>query len=347
MVFGAQGGCIGRGSDNEWVLPDPQRYLSLHHARVRCVQGTYLVEDTSTNGVFLNGARKPLGKGQSPPLRHGDRLRLGNYELQVSIAESTPETEADIKPLTSESVEALLIDYSVVMPAPKAAPLIDRPVPAVALNSGPLDAAILEPPFDPQPTAPTAPAAALVGGDRRRAPRHAEDSSPELDAFCRGAGIAATELPSGSRLAVFQIAGMLLREALLGARELAKSRREILRSAGLNPDADDGGHAALQRYSIEELLKQLLTAKNPALPEAIPWVREVFSNARRNDAAFVQASRCALVDYLRRLDPAVLKQSGDAAERFRLLTEVAPGASPALYTEALARHFAQLIQSAS
>ena len=51
IVFGVGGGGIGRASDNDWVLPDPLRYLSAHHARVQFRNGTYLLLDTSTNGV--------------------------------------------------------------------------------------------------------------------------------------------------------------------------------------------------------------------------------------------------------------------------------------------------------
>ncbi len=56
IVFGVAGGGIGRAHDNDWVLPDPQRYLSAHHARVQFRDGTYFLIDTSTNGVFVNDA---------------------------------------------------------------------------------------------------------------------------------------------------------------------------------------------------------------------------------------------------------------------------------------------------
>jgi predicted component of type VI protein secretion system len=326
MVFGPSGGCIGRGQDNDWVLPDPQRYLSVHHARVRCYQGVYYIEDTSTNGVFLNGSTRALGKNASPPLRDGDRLRMGSYELQVSINGSDREAandsiELEAAALSSDSVEALLIDHSNILPA-----LPDTEAAAAPAEPEPL-------PLDSPLT------------DRRRAPRTALGVSPDFDAFCRGAGVPASELPANSRLAALQLAGLMLREALVGARELAKSRREILRSAGLNPEAEDSGRAALQRYSIEELLKQFLSTQDPTLPEAIPWLREVFSTARRNDAAFVQATRQALSDFLRRLEPGALAAGGAAPdERFRALTDMPHDALPALYVEALTRHFATLVR---
>src|ERR1022692_2610665 len=85
IVFGVGGGSIGRSHDNDWVLPDPQRYLSAHHAHVLFRSGGYFLEDVSTNGVFLNDAPAPLGRRGQHPLRDGDRLRMGEYRIEVQI----------------------------------------------------------------------------------------------------------------------------------------------------------------------------------------------------------------------------------------------------------------------
>src|SRR5579864_6207881 len=84
-VFGVHGGTIGRGTDNEWILPDPERYLSGKHARVDFRAGTYVLVDTSSNGTYINGAQVPLGKYHDYALKDGDYIRLGEYELLVSI----------------------------------------------------------------------------------------------------------------------------------------------------------------------------------------------------------------------------------------------------------------------
>src|ERR1700736_873875 len=87
-VFGVHGGSIGRGTDNEWILPDPERYLSGKHARIDFRAGTYVLVDTSSNGTYVNGAQVPLGKYHDYVLREGDYIRLGEYELLVSIDKS-------------------------------------------------------------------------------------------------------------------------------------------------------------------------------------------------------------------------------------------------------------------
>lgn len=84
-LFGVTGGRIGRSQDNDWVLPDPDRYVSSHHAKVAFRAGKWVLEDTSTNGVFINGSDTPAALEGAYSLQDGDRLRLGDYEIIVSI----------------------------------------------------------------------------------------------------------------------------------------------------------------------------------------------------------------------------------------------------------------------
>src|SRR5258706_14133522 len=79
VVFEKEGGTIGRAGDNRWVLPDRMRYLSSHHARISFRNGGFIVEDTSTNGLYLNDELEPVGRLGPQPLRPGDRLRLGAH----------------------------------------------------------------------------------------------------------------------------------------------------------------------------------------------------------------------------------------------------------------------------
>src|SRR5262245_48522444 len=86
-LFGVTGGRIGRAQDNDWILPDPDRYVSSHHAKVGFRSGQWILEDTSTNGVFINGSDTPASVAGVYALQDGDRLRLGDYEILVSIDE--------------------------------------------------------------------------------------------------------------------------------------------------------------------------------------------------------------------------------------------------------------------
>jgi len=97
---------IGRGSDNDWVLTDPLRLLSKSHCLVAFRSGRWQIEDTSTNGTFLNHAIAPIGE-QPRALRSGDRVRLGAYEIEVETGESDAEPvprwqdDDDIRPSSS------------------------------------------------------------------------------------------------------------------------------------------------------------------------------------------------------------------------------------------------------
>ena len=77
---------IGRHEINDWVLPDPDRYLSGRHCVITYRDGEYWITDTSTNGVFVNGAPNPIGRGSSLPLRDGDSFKIGDYEIRVKVA---------------------------------------------------------------------------------------------------------------------------------------------------------------------------------------------------------------------------------------------------------------------
>jgi type VI secretion system protein ImpI/type VI secretion system protein len=76
---------IGRGLDNDWVMPDPDKLLSKKHCVVAYRNGGWAIADTSTNGTFLNRDAEPLGAGQVRSLADGDRIRFGAYEIEVRI----------------------------------------------------------------------------------------------------------------------------------------------------------------------------------------------------------------------------------------------------------------------
>lgn len=76
---------IGRSPENDWVLPDPERLVSGQHCVVQLRDGTYYLTDTSTNGVQLVNSGVRMRRGNSEPLRDGELLRLGEYDILVQI----------------------------------------------------------------------------------------------------------------------------------------------------------------------------------------------------------------------------------------------------------------------
>ncbi len=88
--FDKQGGSIGRSLGNEWVLPDPERVVSGEHAIVVYHNGAYLLQDVSTNGVYVGDSEEAVGNGNQVELRDGDILHIGDYEILVTIGEAVP-----------------------------------------------------------------------------------------------------------------------------------------------------------------------------------------------------------------------------------------------------------------
>jgi type VI secretion system protein len=112
-VFSVEGGTIGRSADNDWVLPDPSRYVSAHHARVQFREGHFYLQDVSTNGVYVNDEMEPLAKRGSSGYRlsNGDMLRMGEYHIVAAVdagkREAPQPEEESLAPAVPTSIHAL------------------------------------------------------------------------------------------------------------------------------------------------------------------------------------------------------------------------------------------------
>jgi type VI secretion system protein len=58
--------------------------LSRTHCVVAFIDGSYVLTDLSTNGVFINGAAEPLSPDRRLTLADGDEIRLGSYRITVA-----------------------------------------------------------------------------------------------------------------------------------------------------------------------------------------------------------------------------------------------------------------------
>jgi type VI secretion system protein len=107
---------IGRGSENDLVLPDPARVLSKNHCVIEAAGASYVVTDCSTNGVFLNNSSERLPRDVPMPIQPGDLLQIGGYLLEITGFQqpTTPvdDFEADFAPRAAPtaSVEPDLFD---------------------------------------------------------------------------------------------------------------------------------------------------------------------------------------------------------------------------------------------
>lgn len=82
--FDRQGGILGRSLENHFVLPDPDKYVSRKHAHISYENGYYCLMDTSTMGTFVTNKDLHVHRNKIQ-LADGDTLRIGDYDLIVSI----------------------------------------------------------------------------------------------------------------------------------------------------------------------------------------------------------------------------------------------------------------------
>lgn len=80
---------IGRGVESDWTLPDPDRVLSKRHCIVAARGEGWVVTDSSSNGTFLNG--HSIDPNVPHPLREGDRLTFGAYEIEARLDDDAPD----------------------------------------------------------------------------------------------------------------------------------------------------------------------------------------------------------------------------------------------------------------
>lgn len=85
-TFEGTGGVIGRGAGCDWIIPDPSRLLSNHHALISYRDGRYFLMDISSNGIRLGGSGERLPKGQAMPVVHGMVFQLGGFEICACLA---------------------------------------------------------------------------------------------------------------------------------------------------------------------------------------------------------------------------------------------------------------------
>jgi type VI secretion system protein len=84
---------IGRATQNDWVLQDPERILSKNHCTVHYRDGAYFLTDLSANGTFLNDSDQRIPRNQTIPLQDGDRFVLGEYEIEATLIPGAAELE--------------------------------------------------------------------------------------------------------------------------------------------------------------------------------------------------------------------------------------------------------------
>jgi len=79
-TFNEMGGSVGRTQHNDFVLYDSDKFVSSHHASIHYGDGKYyIVDNASTNGVFVND--EMLKAHEHNELHDSDEITIGTYRL--------------------------------------------------------------------------------------------------------------------------------------------------------------------------------------------------------------------------------------------------------------------------
>jgi type VI secretion system protein len=358
-VFGVHGGRIGRASDNDWVLPDPHRFLSGYHALVEYHGGRWTVTDTSSNGIFINEALRPLGRDTSHPLRNGDRIRMGEYDISVGITPdndfAAPEDAALGLELFAEEEFALAThgDLGAELDLKR---LLSDPTPP-ADDSPPLPLRVSDAYGQAVMRARTRPASRPAQPQpAARATAPLPSHAGPVQAFFRGAGLDPTPLSSEQATAALVLAGQLLREMVLGLITCQQHRREQkgrynLDDTAVSPAEQNPFRAA---DSVDDALKRMFGPRSTRFLAPLEAVRTSFNDLARHEQATQVAMQDALAEFMQRLAPEGLeRQFGESlahtsgpvpantgerywqmyAELYRVLAQAGPEGLPHAFAE--------------
>jgi type VI secretion system FHA domain protein len=336
-IFNAIGGTIGRLPDNDWVFADP--YVSGRHALIRYLNGKYFIEDTSTNGVFINSPESRLSRTQPQQLRNGDLLFIDAYEIKVSIENEAASGQRDdpfarLKPNASKAGPATR--------RPVAAPQDDRTANMVARADADADeddnstewfgmsemsnpkkpesARMREKPdaVRPVPTPPKAPARRTPPSAIRpvaNAPAHRPRTSSstadesQLQALLAAAGVEGLD-PSSE---VAQTLGEVLRISVGGVMEVLRGRERMKDELRMRGTTFKAAHNNPLKFSanVDDAFHNLLVKHNPAYLDPAAAFEDAFRDVRDHQSAFLAAMRIAFEATLAHFDPNRLQEEFD------------------------------------
>ena len=345
-TFGVNGGRIGRQGSNDWVLHDTDRYVSGRHAEIEHRGGSWWVRDLSTNGTFINDSDEALGPQRVHRLENGDRIRIGEYDIEVEISGGNDFPANEAQPISEEDLDASFEVKSFLTTGRRERDSRPRRRPDTAAGTPPASA--------PAPT-PVLPPAQTPSGRAR----DEQDLWPGLVALCKGAGIDPRALPPESRIEALHQAGQLLRETLVGFTELARTRADFASEFGIASGARrrDATSPLVQISAVEPLLEMMLAGRGPGEARAVDEIRGQFARARHHEIAVSAALREALAAVFEKLDPDELEaQLGRRAqgtataemqlrlwnryrELFRATVQTGDAGLPAVFLVAFARAY--------
>ena len=312
-AFDGDGGTIGRSLDNDWILPDPERYISGHHCSIDFQGGAYYLVDTSTNGVYVNDSSTPVGKGHPQRLFDGDRMRMGDYEITIAIEEAEQVPGDNRKAARGDPMVDPVERAKRVPPAdPTGITLVDANeiTGAVDLEYHLKDDAELS---AVHKTSSGASSRVQLAVARQQDLDKEEEYNAALRSLLHAAGIDPASIPPDQAERVINETGQLLRELVVGLIEVLQARAELKNMFRLvNTTTQPSNNNPLKfAAGVDEALKNLLDRPGNEYVPPVEAVREAFQDVKSHQLAVMAGIGAAFQDFMERFDPEELQQKFD------------------------------------
>jgi predicted component of type VI protein secretion system len=311
-VFREDGGTIGRSLESDWILPDPDRFISGKHATIDFQSGAFYLADVSTNGVFVNDEEEPLGKGNPRRLFHGDRLRMGDFEFEVTLDEGEGLDMPPPEPMTvvPDHIEQLVDEESLK----SGIQMLDEEeiTGGDVLHNALFGEAAQEKPADPVEKLENQPNPFSEGPSQEE--QQMLQAASLLDAFMKGLDITRAEIhPSTDPLEVMENAGRVLKEFVDGTSDLLASRTALKSMFRLDQTTVLPRHNNPLKLAenTRDSMMQLLVGKEGEYLGPVDAVREVCRDLKFHHDAVLEAMIGAYQEFADRFDPDELQQNFD------------------------------------
>ncbi|HEY7192094.1 MAG TPA: type VI secretion system-associated FHA domain protein TagH [Vicinamibacterales bacterium] len=348
-VFGIDGGTIGRLPDNTWVLSQP--YVSGRHAIIRFMDGSFQIEDTSTNGVFLNSTTERIVRGRSYPIKSGDRILIDPYEIvvQVEAGEAVEVPSRHDDPfeafgdptsdpfLPSDPLQGLGLEADRVAPKAPSGSELSGGSPLWAHYTPP---EVEPPPSTPElipsnwqdssislpapPSRPAAPARSAVKPEKRPAAAPAPAMAPEsssLSVLLQAAGINEGDLTPE----VARDLGEIFRIVVSGVMDVLKARQQTKDQFGLGMTSFKKTDNNPLKFSadVEDALQRLFVRRpNTTYLGPVEAFEDAFEDMRNHQIAMLVGVRVAFEAMLSEFDPDHLQEQFDRSVKKAALVSI-------------------------
>jgi type VI secretion system protein len=348
-AFGVHGGRLGRAPDNDWVLPDPDRYVSGHHAAIEYRGGQWYVLDTSSNGTFHNESGTPVRASGAQLLADGDRLRLGDYEFEITITADNdfpPDAQGGMGYEQMQSDDFAIATHGDIGADLDLKTLLEDPMPPEDESPPPPGpdpfGQTLVPPSSrrDRPRSPPTlkmPARPAAAGPARHDPQAVAALQPAVLLLLRGAGLDPSGVPADRYAQILALAGQVLREMTLGLSTALKAHADARAVGSVHREQP---LAALP--STEAALMRLLVSTSGRQASPVEVVRDGFATLHHHELATSVALRMALAEYVARFAPEELETQFE--QRLKR-TGVVTAAPRTKYWEMYAETYRLLVQA--